>query len=82
MNRLFIASNEVKTEFGKEKKISGDELLGKTFRNYYYGNMGKLQKRLSGFGVKVIFFDILPGLEDEFATQSFTRNIAKELQIF
>jgi D-3-phosphoglycerate dehydrogenase len=32
--------------------------------------MGKATaKRLSGFGVKVIFHDILPNLEDEFANK-------------
>ena len=29
----------------------------------------KLRQRLSGFGVEVIFYDILPNLEDEFAKQ-------------
>jgi D-3-phosphoglycerate dehydrogenase len=44
--------------------------------------MGKATaKRLSGFGVKVIFHDILPGLEDEFATQGFFRRIAKNADI-
>lgn len=70
MNRLFIASNEVKNGIWKREENRGDELLGKTFGIIGYGNMGKATaKRLSGFGVEVIFYDILPDLSDEFATQ-------------
>lgn len=70
MNRLFIASEEVKNGIWKREENRGDELLGKTFGTIGYGNMGKATaKRLSGFGVEVIFHDILPNLEDEFAKQ-------------
>ncbi|PWN61410.1 2-hydroxyacid dehydrogenase [Chryseobacterium oncorhynchi] len=70
MNRLFIASQEVKNGIWKREENRGDELLGKTVGLIGYGNMGKATaKRLSGFGCKVIFHDILPGLSDEFATQ-------------
>ena len=70
MNRLFIASEEVKNGIWKREENRGDELLGKTFGIIGYGNMGKATaKRLSGFGVEVIFHDILPNLEDEFAKQ-------------
>lgn len=70
MNRLFIASEEVKNGIWKREENRGDELLGKTFGIIGYGNMGKsTAKRLSGFGVEVIFYDILPNLEDEFAKQ-------------
>lgn len=69
-NRLFIASQEVKNGIWKREENRGDELLGKTFGIIGYGNMGKATaKRLSGFGLKVIFHDILPNLSDEFATQ-------------
>ena len=70
MNRLFIASEEVKNGVWKREENRGDELLGKTFGIIGYGNMGKATaKRLSGFGGEVIFYDILPNLEDEFAKQ-------------
>ena len=70
MNRLFIASEEVKNGIWKREENRGDELLGKTFGIIGYGNMGKATaKRLSGFGVEVIFYDFLPNLEDEFAKQ-------------
>ncbi|WP_353148307.1 2-hydroxyacid dehydrogenase [Chryseobacterium sp.] len=70
MHRLFIASREVKNGIWKREENRGDELLGKTIGLIGYGNMGKATaRRFSGFGCKVIFHDILPGLSDEFATQ-------------
>ncbi|KFC23325.1 2-hydroxyacid dehydrogenase [Epilithonimonas lactis] len=82
MNRLFIASNEVKNGIWKREENRGDELLGKTFGIIGYGNMGKATaKRLSGFGVEVIFHDILPGLSDEFATQVSLDELQKRADI-
>lgn len=82
MNRLFIASEEVKNGIWKREENRGDELLGKTFGIIGYGNMGKATaKRLSGFGVKVIFHDILPNLEDEFATQVSLEKLQEEADI-
>ncbi|MEC5394739.1 2-hydroxyacid dehydrogenase [Bergeyella sp. RCAD1439] len=70
MNRLFIASEEVKRGIWKREENRGDELLGKTVGLIGYGHMGKATaKRLSGFGVRVIFHDILSGLSDAYATQ-------------
>lgn len=70
MNRLFIASQEVKNGIWKREENRGDELLGKTVGLIGYGNMGKATaKRFSGFGCKVIFHEILPGLSDEYASQ-------------
>ncbi|GGG48404.1 2-hydroxyacid dehydrogenase [Epilithonimonas arachidiradicis] len=82
MNRLFIASNEVKNGIWKREENRGDELLGKTFGIIGYGNMGKATaKRLSGFGVEVIFHDILPNLSDEFATQVSLETLQKRADI-
>lgn len=70
MNRLFIASQEVRNGIWKREENRGDELLGKTVGLIGYGNMGKATaKRFSGFGCKVIFHDIIPGLSDEYGTQ-------------
>jgi D-3-phosphoglycerate dehydrogenase len=82
MNRLFIASNEVKNGIWKREENRGDELLGKTFGIIGYGNMGKATaKRLSGFGVEVIFYDILPNLSDDFATQVSLEELQKRSDI-
>lgn len=44
--------------------------------------MGKaVAKRLSGFGVKVIFHDILPNLSDDFGTQVPLETLQKEADI-
>lgn len=82
MNRLFIASSEVKNGIWKREENRGDELLGKTFGIIGYGNMGKATaKRLTGFGVEVIFHDILPNLSDEFATQVSLEELQKRADI-
>ena len=82
MNRLFIASQEVKNGIWKREENRGDELLGKTVGLIGYGNMGKATaKRLSGFGCKVIFHDILPGLADEFASQVTLEELKQSAEI-
>lgn len=82
MNRLFIASLEVKKGIWLREENRGDELMGKTFGIIGYGNMGKaVAKRLSGFGVKVIFHDILPDLGDEYATQVSLETLQQEADI-
>lgn len=82
MNRLFIAANEVKNGIWKREENRGDELLGKTFGIIGYGNMGKaVAKRLSGFGVEVIFYDILPDLSDEYAAQVSLKELQERADI-
>lgn len=82
MNRLFIASDEVKNGIWRREENRGDELKGKTFGIIGYGNMGKaVAKRLSGFGVHVIFHDILPNLSDESGTQVSLETLKNETDI-
>jgi len=82
MNRLFIASQEVKNGIWKREENRGDELLGKTVGLIGYGNMGKATaKRLSGFGCTVIFHDILPGLSDEYATQVSLEELKEKAEV-
>ncbi|MDF2833741.1 2-hydroxyacid dehydrogenase [Chryseobacterium indoltheticum] len=82
MNRLFIASNEVKKGIWLREENRGDELLGKTVGLVGYGNMGKATaKRLSGFGCKVIFHDILPDLSDEFAAQVSLEELKQKAEV-
>lgn len=82
MNRLFIASQEVKNGIWLREENRGDELLGKTVGLIGYGNMGKATaKRLSGFGCKVIFHDILPNISDEFATQVSLEELKDQAEV-
>ncbi|WP_426274540.1 2-hydroxyacid dehydrogenase [Chryseobacterium sp. S-02] len=82
MNRLFIASQEVKNGIWLREENRGDELLGKTVGLIGYGNMGKATaKRLSGFGCKVIFHDILPDLSDEYATQVSLKELKEKAEV-
>ncbi|MGV8914215.1 MAG: 2-hydroxyacid dehydrogenase [Kaistella sp.] len=82
MNRLLIASLEVKNGIWEREGNRGDELKGKTFGIIGYGNMGKaVAQRLSGFGVNVIFYDILPGLSDKFGTQVPLQTLKEEADI-
>ncbi len=69
-NRLFISTNEVKNGIWLREENRGVELKTKFFGIVGYGNVGKeVAKRLKGFGMKVIFHDILSNLEDENAKQ-------------
>ena len=82
MNRLFIASNEVKNGIWLREENRGNELYGKTIGLIGYGNMGKATaKRFSGFGCKVIFYDILPNLSDEYAIQVSLEELQYEADI-
>ena len=82
MHRLFISSEEVKNGIWEREGNRGDELLGKTVGLIGYGNMGKaVAKRLSGFGCKVVFHDILADIGDEFATQVSLETLKKEADI-
>lgn len=82
MNRLFIASQEVKNGIWLREENRGDELLGKTVGLIGYGNMGKATaKRLLGFGCTVIFHDILPDLSDEFATQVSLEELKERAEV-
>jgi D-3-phosphoglycerate dehydrogenase len=81
-NRLLISSAEVKDGIWKREENRGDELWGKTFGIIGYGNMGKsVAKRLSGFGVNVVFHDIKPNLGDEYARQVTLSQLMDEAEI-
>lgn len=70
MHHLRRADNEVRNGIWKREENRGDELKGKTVGIIGYGNMGNaFAKRLQGFEVKVICYDILPNKGNEFAKQ-------------
>lgn len=69
-NKLNQANSEVKSGQWNREANRGLELEGKTIGIIGYGNMGKsFAKKLRGFDVKVLCYDILPNVGDENATQ-------------
>lgn len=69
-NKLNKADTEVKGGKWLREENRGVELDGKTIGLIGYGNMGKaFAKKLRGFDVEVLCYDIKPNVDDENATQ-------------
>jgi D-3-phosphoglycerate dehydrogenase len=69
-NKLNQADAEVKSGHWYREKNRGHELDGKTVGIIGYGNMGKsIAKKLRGFDVKVLCYDILENVGDTNAKQ-------------
>jgi len=69
-NKLNKADSEVRKGLWLREDNRGIELDGKVIGLIGYGNMGKaFAKKLRGFDVNVIFYDLLPEIGDENATQ-------------
>jgi D-3-phosphoglycerate dehydrogenase len=69
-NNLNTADNEIKSGHWNREKNRGHELDGKTVGIIGYGNMGKsFAKKLRGFDVDVLCYDILENVADANARQ-------------
>ncbi|MBT8210238.1 MAG: 2-hydroxyacid dehydrogenase [Eudoraea sp.] len=69
-NKLNKAHGEVKQGIWDREGNRGEELEGKTVGIIGYGNTGKaFAKKLAGFSVEVICYDIIGGIGDEHARQ-------------
>lgn len=70
MNKMTKANREVKKGKWDREGNRGEELDGKTVGIIGYGNMGKaFAKKLQGFEVEIICYDIIGGVGDENARQ-------------
>lgn len=70
MNKLNKADSMVRAGKWIREGNRGYELEGKTVGIIGYGNMGKsFAKKLKGFDVEVLYYDILPDVANENATQ-------------
>ncbi|WP_329805932.1 2-hydroxyacid dehydrogenase [Flavobacterium facile] len=81
-NKLNIADKEVKSGHWNRESNRGTELDGKTIGIIGYGNMGKsFAKKLRGFDVEVLGYDILPNVGDENAKQVSLEEIQQKADV-
>ena len=81
-NKLNQADRQVREGLWYREANRGVELEGKTVGIIGYGNMGKsFAKKLQGFDVKVLCYDILEGVGDEHAEQVSLEKFRRECDV-
>lgn len=81
-NKLNQADRQVREGMWYREANRGVELEGKTLGIIGYGNMGRsFAKKLQGFEVKVICYDILEGVGDEYAEQVSLEEFRRECDV-
>lgn len=81
-NKLNTADKEVKSGHWNRESNRGTELDGKTVGIIGYGNMGKsFAKKLRGFDVDVLCYDILPNVGDENAKQVSLQELQQKADV-
>jgi len=82
LNKLNKANREVHQGFWHREDNRGVELDGKTVGIIGYGNMGKaFARKLRGFDVKVLCYDILDNVGDENATQVSLKELQERAEV-
>lgn len=81
-NKLNQADRQVREGMWYREANRGVELEGKTVGIIGYGNMGRsFANKLQGFEVKVICYDILEGVGDEYAKQVSLEEFRRECDV-
>lgn len=81
-NKLNKADREVRSGHWNREANRGHELDGKTIGIIGYGNMGKsFAKKLRGFDVEVLCYDILENVGDENAKQVSLEEFRKKIDV-
>ena len=81
-NKLNKADLEVRKGIWLREENRGIELEGKTVGLIGYGNMGKaFAKKLRGFDVSVLCYDLIPNIADENATQVTLKELHENADI-
>jgi D-3-phosphoglycerate dehydrogenase / 2-oxoglutarate reductase len=81
-NNLNKADREVKSGQWNRESNRGHELDGKTVGIIGYGNMGKaFAKKLKGFDVEVLCYDILPNVADTNAKQVSLEEVLQKADV-
>ena len=81
-NKLNTADKEVKSGQWNRESNRGTELDGKTVGIIGYGNMGKsFAKKMRGFDVEVLCYDIIPNKGDENAKQVSLQEVQQKADV-